>query len=193
MNYWFWENDRDTDDAFISGGWPLDEYPNSFLTGDIVDIPTSPIEITMDEESQGRLTDNLLLTGPAKIFSDKLIKILTENGVDNIQIFPCKIINLVSNECFNNYKVVNVIWKIKCVDFPNSSVASITENEQQFFAWDYLTLDEKKIHNFKMFVLSEMPSQLVVHNSIQNILKENNITGVNFIPQGEYGYGYDFE
>lgn len=70
MKYYLWENDKNDGDAFIYGGWP-EGRSLSFFTGDRIIGVVPQIEIKMNERSQGRLTDNLLLTGRGRVFSNR--------------------------------------------------------------------------------------------------------------------------
>ncbi|WP_017852077.1 Imm43 family immunity protein [Leptospira interrogans serovar Szwajizak] len=173
MNYWIWENDRENGQAIIRGGWGG------------ISIEKKVVDIIMDERSQGELTDNLMVMGAPPVFSGRLVRLLQKFGVSNIETFPCRIQNTKTGEVHEDYFVLNVIEKIACVDFIKSSVEYVGDSSTKIFAWEYLTLDESRIQNQLLFVLEEMPVQIIVHKQIAEALEKSKITGVCFLPQGE--------
>ncbi|EKR84939.1 hypothetical protein LEP1GSC079_2147 [Leptospira interrogans str. FPW1039] len=48
-----------------------------------------------------------------------------------------------------------------------------------------MTLDESRIKDQLLFVLEEMPVQIIVHKQIAEALERSRVTGVRFLPQGE--------
>jgi hypothetical protein len=182
MDYFLWENDRNEGDAFIYSGWPQ-EVPFSFFTGNRISGVVPPIEITMNERSQGRLTDNLLLTGSGRVFSQKLLDVLRSAGVDNIDIYPCTIRNLVTGEIHKDYSVVNVIGKIACIDRAQSELVFATGSETEILGYHSIVLEESRIGGARLFVLAEMPVQIVAHAAIVEAVGDAELSGVEFVPQ----------
>ncbi|EMO54275.1 imm11 family protein [Leptospira noguchii] len=181
--YLLWENRREEGDAFIYGGWPRG-LNVSFSTGTHIAQAVPKIEVTLNQKSQGRLTDNVLIAGGGPIFSDRFIQLLKQNGVNNIDTYPCEIINSVTNEIHRNFQVVNIIGKISCIDPINSDITFASGDPKRMLGYVYLSLDESKISDLKLFVLSEMPVQIVVHSEIATAMKDAGITGVEFMMQG---------
>lgn len=187
MNYFFWQNNREPGEALIYSGWPH-SIEASFITGNLISSSLPEIEITMNEKSQGRLTDNVLMTGRGRVFSNTLIQLLNECGVNNIEAFPCQIKNLVTGEIHLEYSAANIIGKIACVDPSASRFEDFGDDSNRILAWDYLMLNEEVILGQKLFVLAEMPVQIVVHSDIVEVLKKNGVSGVEFIPQGDNAF-----
>jgi uncharacterized protein DUF1629 len=182
MDYVLWENDKNEGDAFIYSGWPH-EVPFSFFTGNRISGVVPPIEITMNERSQGRLTDNLLLTGSGRVFSQKLLGVLRSAGVDNIDTYPCTIRNLVTGEVHKDYSVVNVIGKIACIDRAQSELVFATGSQTEILGYHSIVLDESRIGGARLFLLAEMPVQIVAHATVADAIEEAEITGIEFVPQ----------
>jgi len=181
-DYYLWENEKSEGDAFIYGGWPQD-LPVSFYTGNRIVDAVPKIVITMNARSQGRLTDDLLLTGRGRVFSKKLLEVLRASGVDNIDTYPCTIQNTVTGESNEDYSVVNVIGKISCVDQAQSDLVFATGSTEDILGYDTIVLDEKKIGGARMFLLAEMPVQIVVHRDVADAVKAAGLTGMEFISQ----------
>jgi hypothetical protein len=187
VQYYLWQNRREAGDAMIYSGWPQ-ALGVSFITGRALEGPVPPITIEMNQRSQGRLTDNVLMTGPGRVFSHRLVQVLTDAGVDNIQVFPCTINNVVTGDTQSDFLAVNVVGAVACIDRSASEIDDFGDGSERILAWDYLTLNEDLVHGALMFVLAEMPVQIVVHESIKAVIEAADITGVEFIPQGDHSF-----
>ncbi len=182
MEYYLWENDKNEGDAFIYSGWPR-ALTISFFTGDRIGGPVPPIEITMNDRSQGRLTDNVLLTGRGRVFSQKLLETLRSVGVDNIDAYPCTIRNLVTGEVHDDFVVVNIVGKISCIDRARSELVFASGSDTDILGYDTIALDESKIGGARLFVLAEMPVQIVAHETVVQAIEGAGLTGIEFVPQ----------
>ena len=182
MEYYLWENSKTEGDAFIYSGWPP-EFTRSFHSGDRIVESVPSIEIVMNERSQGRLTDNLLHTGRGHVFSEKLLDVLRSCGVDNIDTYACTIRNLVSGAEHHSHSVVNIIGKISCIDRSKSQLVLATGEVDQILGYDRIRLDESKIGGARLFLLAEMPVQIVAHERVVEACRRVGITGVEFQPQ----------
>jgi len=183
MDYVLWEDDRDEGEAFIYGGWPQ-SVKISFLSGTPIREPVPPIDITMNEKSQGILTDNLMVAGGPHIFSERLLRVLREQGVDNVDTYACTVRNSITGEIRDDFAIANIIGKISCVNRSESSVVSASGDPGQLVAFNYLTLNEQVIRDVPLFLLAEMPVQIVLHRRIATALERAGISGVCFVEQG---------
>ena len=182
MDYVLWENEKSEGDAFIYSGWPQ-HVAISFYTGDRLVDPVPEIVITMNDRSQGRLTDDVLLTGRGRVFSKQLLQVLRESGVDNIDTYPCVIRNLITGEVHKNYSVVNIIGKIACIDRAQSELVFATGSTDDILGYDSIVLDERKIGGARLFLLAEMPVQIVAHRSVAEAITAAGMTGIEFVSQ----------
>src|SRR5262245_24112399 len=106
MEYFFWQNGKNAGDAMLYGAWPH-ELDVSMLTGAPVGRKLPVIEMKMNDRSQGKLTDNVLMTGQGRVFSQRLVDLLRRCGIDNLETFPCRIRNEVTGETHENFVAVN--------------------------------------------------------------------------------------
>jgi len=187
MNYYLWQNRRAPGDAMIYGGWP-NGLGISMISGDRIAAPASLIVVTLNAESQGRLTDSLLMTGAGRVFSERLVALLFDMGVSNLDTYPCRIVNALTGEVREDFRAVNVIGKIACVDRGKSEFEDFGDGSNRILIWDYLTLDESRIGGNKLFPLGEMPVQLVVHRDIKAAIEAAGFTGMEFVPQGDQSF-----
>lgn len=183
MKYFLWEYSQEEDQPAIYGGWK--DIGISFYTGNIITEDIPMLEIAIDENFQGELTDALCVIGGPPVFSDKLINLLSDNGIDNLQIFPCQLVNKVSGQKIENYSVVNILGKVSCIDFDNSDVEFLSSHDSKILCYSYINLDENKIGDFFLFILAEMPVQIVAHEKIVLAVEEQGITGIEFMSQGD--------
>lgn len=183
MKYFLWEYSQEENQPAIYGGWK--DIGISFYTGNIITENIPMLEIAIDDRFQGELTDALCVIGGPPVFSDRLIKLLNEIGVDNLQIYPCQLVNKASGKTIDNYSVVNIIGKVSCIDFDNSDVEYLSADDTKILGYSYITLDEKKAGDFLMFTLAEMPVQIVVHEEIVSAIEDQGITGIEFMSQGD--------
>lgn len=192
MNYYLWQNRKDPGEAMLYGAWPH-ASGLSMLTGQLLTLPTAPLELEMNARSQGRLADNVPMTGQGRLFSRRLLELLWDCGVDNLQAFPCRIRNVVTGEIFEDHFAVNVVGRVACVDHGASACDYLDDERRMLLAWDYLVLDEACARDAPMFVLAEMPVQIVLHRRIKSVLETAGITGVDFVEQGDNGFNGDTE
>lgn len=187
MNYFLWQNRRDPGDAMVYGGWP-NVLGISMITGAPVVAPEMPIRVTLDASSQGRLTDSVLMTGPGRVFSARLVGLLQAHGVCNLEVFPCEIFNAVTGATHTDFHAVNVTGAISCVNLSRSEVDGFDDGSGRLLAWDFLTLDESRTGDIKLFPLAEMPVQLVVHRDLKVAIEAAGISGVEFVPHGKHSF-----
>lgn len=110
----------------------------------------------------------------AKLMSKSMLDILKSSGVDNLQIFPAKIIDKNTGNIITSYSVVNIIGLVSCVNVDKSLSQPLAEFEY----FDKLVIDESKVNGFKMFRLSESLLDVIVNEEVALALKEANLTNL---------------
>lgn len=192
MTHRIWQNRRNPGDAFlrqpITGAMPA-----SFVSGDMRNDLPDHLTIVQNAASQGRLTDNVMLTGRLRVFSSRLVQLLRDHGVDNMQLVPCSIENAVTGETRRDFFGVNVVGKCDCIDLTASDVEPLGDGSDYIIAWGHLTLRPERIRDLPFFVLSAMPGQIIVAQRIARALEEAGITGVSFVSQGDTGFDASLE
>ena len=118
----------------------------------------------MNVLSQGVLTDNLIVMGGPHVFSGKLLRLLRDQGVDNVDAYPCTVRNLVTGEVHDDYFAANVLGKISCIDRSKSSLVEAGQPDR-LLGFEHITLDEEQIRGALFFLLAEMPVQMVLHRA----------------------------
>jgi hypothetical protein len=188
MKYFIWQNSNNPGEALLYGAWPDSLADVSMITGNPIGRDLPIVNIRMNARSQGQLTDSVLMTGHGRIFSRRLVNLLGDCGIKNLETFPCTIHNEVTGEKHDDFLAVNIVGKLACINHAASACDFIDEDETKLLAWDYLTFDESQIHDLPIFVLAEMPVQIVVHQRIMQAMQAAQITGVDFVEQGDHSF-----
>ena len=141
-----------------------DQY-NPFFEGEIK-------ELSITE----RLVDYYSLSS---LMSDKLVNLLVESGVDNIQIFPIEIEDASTGEVLNfSYSLVNIVGLVSCAKMDESEHSPIG-NSNYFHE---LQIDEKKTNGQLIFRLAESRFEVIVHEKIAKLINEGGFTGLVAVP-----------
>lgn len=113
------------------------------------------------------------MEGP--IFSKRLLETIQNAGVDNLEIFPAVICNEDSGEkIVDQYLAVNIIGLVACADMDASESRPLAGSH--FFI--NLKVDPAKIQDQLLFRLAEQPSDIIIHGSIANAIKDGNFSGI---------------
>lgn len=130
------------------GEYGYDQYDPDF-EGDVV-VP--PLE--------ERLVDYY---GNVCVMSLKLVEVLLNAGVDNLQIFPAYITDAGTGERVKqDYRFVNIVGMISCADVKASESSPLGGT----YYFHELVIDESKARGLLLFRLAESPSEVVVHERV---------------------------
>ena len=122
-------------------------------------------------------------------FSDRLIALLKDLGVDYIEYFETQIINKMGI-IKNNYKVANVCKSLDCIDRQASTDLRYREDLKKIMGFapieygEKLVIDKNKVGEKDLiFTMKEFyPMFRAVHDKLKVAIEENKITGLAFIP-----------
>lgn len=187
--YYVWESRRkDMDDALIKKFAPtLRLYGVSFADGRQFPIDIPELEIKMDHDSQGRLTDDIVIQKRRCIVhSNRLVDILRSTGVDNIDYYPCRIVNEITGEIFRTHQAANILDMIYCLDKEESELEIDDEEPNEIWYINYLKLFEDRLGDVLIFRLGERPSIVIVHEIVKEAVVKAGMTGVVFLPAEGY-------
>lgn len=163
--------------------WPdLPEGVHAFQTGDFISINIpQPIEFIVDNTAENPPIDLASIFMP--VFSNKLIEAFRKASVDNFQTFSAVLKNPITGEQWRDYKVVNVLGKIACVDLNNSEYETMLGIGYEF---SKLVLDNTKAKGALFFRLLESQDKIIVHNDVLDYMYTDDddpiFEGVDFDP-----------
>jgi hypothetical protein len=104
------------------------------------------------------------------VMSKRLVAILQEAGVDNLQIFPAEIKHNLTGEIIDDFVVVNIIGMVSCADLSKSDATPLADVNY----FHKLTIDANKTRGALMFRLAESRIDVIVAEQVaQNIEKGN--------------------
>lgn len=113
-----------------------------------------------------------------------MVAALIAAGVNNLDVYPAMIKDLVSSKEYTDYRAVNIIGAIKALNTEASKGTSLGFGDAKFF--DSLVLDEDKIAGKLFFRLSESLSAIIVHQSVRDHLIKAGFDRLDFIHPEEY-------
>ena len=125
-------------------------------------------------------------TARAKLFSPKLINLLDELKVDNIQFFDADVTYAPTDEKVK-YKVANIIGTISALDMNSSDI--VLSPFGGVGAINKMVLDESKMKGHKIFRLKESILHIVVHKSIKEAIEKAGMKGFMFVSDDEFKRG----
>jgi len=196
-NYFIWESRRrDLDEALIADFPPIQKkYGVSFVIGRrfLIDLPE--LEVHIESEGQGVLTDDLVVFKHRCVaHSQKLRKVLRDVGVDNIDYYPLRIINVMTGEVSQSYKAANILDIIHCIDPEGSDLDIDDEDPQNIWYINRLALIQERLGDSLLFRLGERLSTVIVHRDVKEAVEGAAITGALFLPAEGYReyHGYAF-
>jgi hypothetical protein len=130
------------------------------------------------------LTDDLPVGGGnAFLFSEKLLKILINNGVDSIDYYPCSIKDSAKSYDSHSYYLIVIRDVIHCLDKDNSDL---------YFAHDDIGGEISNllsvcvnetildINNDIFFRLGEGRKNVIIHERIKKLVEAEGMTGMIF-------------
>jgi len=137
-----------------------DQY-NPFFEGEIK-------ELSIEE----RLVDYY---SEASLMSEKLINVLVENGVNNIQIFPIELQDANTGDVVNfSYSLVNIVGLVSCARVDESKHSSIGDSNY----FHELQIDETKTDGQLIFRLAESRFEVIVNEKIAKLINDGDFKGV---------------
>lgn len=185
-DYFVWETRRRcASDALVSEFPPtLKKYGVSFLTGRRFLDPLPKLDVRY---GSGVPTDDLVIfKNRCLIHSHRLIKVLHDVGVDNIDYYPLHVINEMTGEVHQSYQAANILDVIFCIDKEKSDLYIDDENPYNLWFIDRLALLEERLGDSRCFRLGERLSTVIVHRDVKEAIEAAGITGPVFLPAEGY-------
>lgn len=149
--------------------------------GKIIENWDSDITFTYDPSEGDRKTDYLGNNLGWLIISEKFRNVLQNVTTEKIQYLPVNIININNNQKLGNYFVVNIYNTVEALDLDKSEykIFEIDENEKVISVKKYAL----KLENINkdIFKLKEKTIPIFLSERVMNEIKENNITGCDFL------------
>jgi len=168
---------------FKEGNAKISEYPklspplDNWMKGTKIDLDEEAVlqyEIMEDETGTMRPFYNFAIP----LFEHKIVKILEDKGVDNIQFYHAIITDLSNGSKVSDYCSFNIIGLISLMDEENSEYSRLGFGDTKFI--ERLAILKSNANGLKVFRLREAPHAIFVHESIRGALEEGGVKGITF-------------
>lgn len=121
------------------------------------------------------------------VMHNKLVKVLLSAGVNNLELFPARLINQNTDAIYENYQAFNIIGLIAAADLESSTLMN-PEVEPTILDTDFesLVIDKEKTHGFHLFRLAESCNAICVSEQVKRAVEGSGIPGIVFYGPGEW-------
>lgn len=163
------ESDEINDDLDMEQGKPLDIKPDKPL---VFDFTVDEDDILPGEEWFIPAYNS---EGPT--FDIKLIKVLQDLGVDNIEVYPVILVNKETGDEFTEmHAAVNIIGLVSCANDEISISKPLADTKYYLD----LKVDSNKARGLLIFRLAEQPVDIIVHKKIAQAIQQGGYKGLVF-------------
>jgi hypothetical protein len=189
--YYVWQKDLTLDEeyAFFSDE-PAGFDFTHWISGEPMVSPQA-IELVGDTDSPTTLSDVLLTGFQLQVFSPRLVSLLADVGIENVQYLPISIVNHETREVETSYQIANIVGAIDCLDLNNAVHARSRSSGNILRVFKFRLLPEKIValpgrQPPLLFRLGEFKQHLLAHESVKQACQKAGITGLNFVPPEKY-------
>ncbi len=191
--YYVWEKDIDLDEDFSCFSDEPDGFRAKFwISAEIIVEPPPAYELIGDVDSPTTLSDVLLTGFQLQVFSQKLVSLLNDMEIENIQYFPIKIINHKTKEIESSCQIANIVGAIDCLDLKNSVYARSAGSGNIIRVSNFRIIEEniRRLPGMKnpplLLRLGEFKRHILAHERVKEACQKADISGVKFIPPEAY-------
>lgn len=164
-------------------GWNEDLDDGEFIVGNYLkNSYDKPFEFELWEYEKGGNGHAEFYYDTFPIMSDYLINALQEAGVNNLQLFPAILRDLKKGIERTDYKVVNVVGKIKAVDMVKSEYIDMGGTGLIAVGFKNMVIDEHKTYGSLLFRLAESITDIAIHESVKNKLEKYKFKYLRYLP-----------
>lgn len=141
--------------------------------------PPQPIQCTVDL-ADGKSLPAAFLAERVPLFSDELVTVLTQTGVDNLQLFPAQLLDGTGKPVSQAYHATNIIGKIEAADMDASDIDERSAPPMAEFRT--LVIDPSRAGGAQLFRLAENPSYIVISEHVARSVNAADLLNVVAVP-----------
>ncbi len=160
--------------------------PSDWIKGESMAAPTQNGEaLQLELSPSGGQFKSGIIDGLLTLYHYRLYDALIEFGINNIQCFPVTLHNQQTDESIVNYRLVNIIGLLDCIDFEKSK----TKDWPSGRGFDFLSMviDRNKVNNLALFRLKDDPTKVIINEDLKDYLQSKKMTsGIQFIATEDY-------
>lgn len=157
-------------------------YTQSWLLGarfEDSERPPNPYVLRVNQELGGTVLMDLYQT-PAVLMSKRLLAALRDAGVDNLDVYPARIIDEEEGKTYQSHDAVNIIGAISAADLETTQFDPGVPDRVLSAAIDRLGVDESAARGQRLFRLAESINAIVVDEGVKKRVESEGITTVVF-------------
>jgi hypothetical protein len=143
-----------------------------------------PLVFELDPDHPGVMRE--LYVSRIPLMRDDLVAALREAGVDNLDTYAALVRDPSTGEEHNNYKAVNIVGAIACLDRDRSAMIPGMESDMIDAGMESVVIDEAKAGDALFFRLAESVNAIVVHERVKNLLQARGFNNLIFIDPAEW-------
>lgn len=190
--YYVWKKalELENDFAYFSTE-PSGFRAKPWISGDKIAAPPA-IELVGDSDSPTTLSDVLLTGFELEIWSPRVVAVMSDLGITNIQYLPVTIVNYKTKKKDTSYQIANVLGAIDCLDLANSQHTLASGSNVVLSVFKFKIYPDKVVplpgmqKSPLIFRLGEFKRRILVHDKVQEACQKVGITGVKFVPPEAY-------
>jgi hypothetical protein len=115
------------------------------------------------------------------LMQERLVKILSDAGVDNLQVFPAEIRHADTNENVPGYVTVNIVGRVSCANMAHSDASPLAN----VYYFHDLVIDPSRTRGLLMFRVHESPMIVLVHEQVAKAIQAADVYGLTLEPLSE--------
>jgi len=142
------------------------------------DPPPVPIRVELNPNFPGIMVP--MFDSGILLLEDRMVSALSTAGVDNLDLYDAVIRDPMTGRSFDNYKAVNIVGAVACVDLAKSTYAAPSGTPIIDADFDEVEIDETKTNGLLMFRLAEAVNGIVVHKKVRFELERSGIQYLDF-------------
>jgi hypothetical protein len=149
------------------------------------ETPPVPLRLDFDPESAGTVLRDFYAV-PVPLVSRRLLKILQESGVDNLDVYPAVITDPATGQVHDDHVAINIIGTVSAAHLTDSVFDARVPERRISAAIDRLVVDEEAARDTLFFRLAENVSAIVVHERVKERVERENFETVMFLSPDEW-------
>lgn len=152
-----------------------------------ISVPT-PLEYELDPDYGSECKIKAMYGNKSiPIMHNQLVNALLSAGVNNLELFPARLINPNTGVVRDDYQAFNIIGLIAAADLDSSTLMN-PELEPTILDTDFesLVIDEEKTYGFHLFRLAESCNAICVSEQVKKAVEKSAIPGMVFYGPGEW-------
>ncbi|MDH5218268.1 MAG: hypothetical protein OEX19_11255 [Gammaproteobacteria bacterium] len=172
------------------GAAAIDRVPDGvdsleWMKGVTLSDPSPGSPLVLDLSLESGLFRGAIIDGFLTLYHRKLMQILSEFKIENIQHFPVILRDQETGKTEETYVMVNIIGLIDCVDMDKSKVRWWPSG--MGYDFESMYIDGSKVHGLHIFRLKDDPAKVIISEELKQHLETHKmLVGTKVIKTEDY-------